>query len=217
MHWAFLLLWRVPQSLLLKNSPIAWGGYQHTLLLGWYSAGDEQCLLSFKHDAWNWGSSDQNQIILFITVWGSFRCFFANFKCVFMCLHWREDWVWPHHHNAQIGWCLSFCRFLHIWSWSSTRVTIRFFVTTLTKALLHQLLSLARRPALRRILVETSSIKGNRDYTLLWPFNEAEFVSELYPRCVAWCKPVSELYRLFFWPHGLAFALICIISFWTFY
>ncbi len=32
---------------------------------------------------------------------------------------------------------------LHIWSWSSTRVTIRFFVTTLTKTLLHQLLSLA--------------------------------------------------------------------------
>ncbi len=32
-------------------------------------------------------------------------------------------------------------------------MTIRFFVTTLTKALLHQLLSLARRPALRRILV----------------------------------------------------------------
>ncbi len=43
--------------------------------------------------------------------------------------------------------------YLHIWSWSSTRVTIRFLVTTLTKALLHQLLSLARRPALGRVLV----------------------------------------------------------------
>ncbi len=32
---------------------------------------------------------------------------------------------------------------LHIWSCSSTRVTIRFLVTTLSKALLHQLLSLA--------------------------------------------------------------------------
>ncbi len=65
-HWAFLLLWQVPQSLPLKNSPTAWGCYQHTLLLGWYSAGDKQCLLSFKHDAWNWGSSDQ--IILFLRV-----------------------------------------------------------------------------------------------------------------------------------------------------
>ncbi len=35
--------------------------------------------------------------------------------------------------------------YLHIWSWSSSRVTIRLLVTTLTKALLHQLLSLARR------------------------------------------------------------------------
>ncbi len=41
-HWAFLLFGWVPQSLLLKNSPIAWGCYQHILLLGWYSAGDEQ-------------------------------------------------------------------------------------------------------------------------------------------------------------------------------
>ncbi len=71
-------------------------------------------LVSFKHDAWNWGSSDQ--IMLFLTVWGSFRCFFANSKYVFMCLHWREDWALPHCHKAQIGgvlqWCLSFCRFL---------------------------------------------------------------------------------------------------------
>ncbi len=33
--------------------------------------------------------------------------------------------------------------YLHIWSWSSTTVTIMFLVTTLSKALLHQLLSLA--------------------------------------------------------------------------
>ncbi len=75
---------------------------------------DEQCLLSLKHNAWNCGSSDQR--ILFLTVWGSFRCFFANSKCVFMWLHWREDWVLPHCHKAQIDgvlqlW-LSFCRFL---------------------------------------------------------------------------------------------------------
>ncbi len=43
--------------------------------------------------------------------------------------------------------------YLHLWSWSSTRVTIKFLVTTLNKALLHQLLSLARRPALGRDLV----------------------------------------------------------------
>ncbi len=101
-----------------EKHPHSMSCYQHTLLLGWYSACDEQCLLSFKHDTWRLsfirGSSDQ--IILFLTVWGSFRCFFANSKCVFMCLHWREGWVWPHRRKAQIDgalqWCLSFCRCL---------------------------------------------------------------------------------------------------------
>ena len=37
--------------------------------------------------------------------------------------------------------------------WSSVRVTIRFLVTSLTKALLPRLLSLAGRPALGKILV----------------------------------------------------------------
>ncbi len=70
-------------------------------------------LVSFKHDAWNWGSS--NQIILFFRVWGSFRCFFVNSKCVSICLHCGEDWFWPRRHKAQIGGvlqCLSFFRFL---------------------------------------------------------------------------------------------------------
>ncbi len=50
--------------------------------------------------------------------------------------------------------CPSVCfSYLHVWSWSSTIVTIRFLDTTLTKALLHPLLSLARRPALGRVLV----------------------------------------------------------------
>ncbi len=40
LHSAFPQPWPVSQSLLLKNTPTAWGCYQHTLLLGWYSAGD---------------------------------------------------------------------------------------------------------------------------------------------------------------------------------
>ncbi len=93
-------------------------------------------------------------------------------------LHWGENWVWPHRHKAQIGgvlqWCLGFSH-LHIWSWSSTRVTIRLLVTSLEKALLHQLLSLARRPALGRVLVVPNFFHGNRDYMLLWTFNTADF------------------------------------------
>ncbi len=34
---------------------------------------------------------------------GPLGAFFANSKCVFVCLHWGEDWVWPHRHKAQIG------------------------------------------------------------------------------------------------------------------
>ena len=37
--------------------------------------------------------------------------------------------------------------------WSSVRVTIGFLATSLTKALLHRLLSLVRQPALGRVLV----------------------------------------------------------------
>ncbi len=149
MHWAFLLLWRVLQFLPL--------GRGMRLLPAHFTFGMVLCrwwaeLVSFKHDAWNWGSSDQR--ILFLTVWGSFRCFFANSKCVFMCLHWREDWVWPHRHKAQIDgvlqWCCPSVDSLSIWSWSPGSQVL---VTILTKALLHQLLSLARRPALGRVLV----------------------------------------------------------------
>ncbi len=67
-------------------SPCCWktASYQHTLLLGWYSAGDDQRFPS--------------NIMLGIEVHQttksflkSFRSFFANSKCVFMCLHWREN------------------------------------------------------------------------------------------------------------------------------
>ncbi len=155
MHLAFLLLWRVPQSLLLKNTPTAWGCYQHTLLLGWYSACDKQ----------SWFPS--NMMLRIEVHQTKESCFsqsggplgvFLQIPSVFSCLHWGEDWVWPNWHKAEIGgvlqWCLSFCRLLlspHM-IMSSTRVTSIFFITTLAKALLHQLLSLARRPALGRVL-----------------------------------------------------------------
>ncbi len=73
-------------------------------------------------------------------------------KCVFFCLYWGEDWVWQHRHKAQIDvvlqWCLSFCRFLlspHM-IMELNYSDIRILVSTLTKVLLRQLLSLAKRP-----------------------------------------------------------------------
>ncbi len=122
------------------TSPCCWKTVpQHEAATAHFTFG----MVLFKIYAWNWGSSDQ--IILFITVWWSFRCFFANSKCVFMCLHWREDWVLPHCIKLRSMECYSdVClsadfSYLHIGSWSSTRVTIRFLVTSLTKALFHQL------------------------------------------------------------------------------
>ncbi len=109
-HWAFILFWWVSQSLPLKNSPTAWGCYQHTLLLGWYSAGNGQRLFPSSMML----SIEVQQRILFLRVWGSWGAFFVNSKCVFFCFHWGEDWVWPHRHKAQIGgvlqWCFSFYR-----------------------------------------------------------------------------------------------------------
>ncbi len=148
LDWVFIkaisIFWRIKFSSILtiqvsvpdaEEQPHSMRLLQHTLLLGFYSACDVQCLLSFKHDAWNWGSSDHR--ILFLTVRGSFRCCFANSSCVF-----TEERI-EFGHTAikprSVECCSDVCPsvdffYLHIWSWSSTRVTIRFFFTTLTKA-----------------------------------------------------------------------------------
>ncbi len=111
-----------------------------------------------ERDAWNWGSS--NQGISFLTVWGSFRCFFLQIPSVFSCVFTEEriEFGQTAIKPRLLECCSDVCpsvgfSYLLIWPWRSTRVTIRFFVSNLTKALLHQLLSLARRPALGRVLV----------------------------------------------------------------
>ncbi len=123
----------------MKNSPTAWGCYQHTLLLGWYSAGNEQSWLT-------------SNMMLRIEVNQTGEYYFSESegplgafsKCVFMCLNWREDEfghtaIKPRSMECCSGVCPSVgFSYLHIWSSSSTRVTISFLVTTLTKALLHQ-------------------------------------------------------------------------------
>ncbi len=104
--------------------------------------------------------------------------FFLQIPSVFSCVFTEERIASGHTSiKHRLECCSDVCpsvgfSYLHIWSWSSTRVTIRFLVTTLTKALLHQLLSLSRRPALV-LVVPNFSIKGNGDYMLLWNFNAA--------------------------------------------
>ena len=60
--------------------------------------------------------------------------------------------------------------------WSSVRVTIRFLVTSLTKALLPRLLSLAGRPALGRVVVVPNffHLRMMEATVFLGTFNAAE-------------------------------------------
>ncbi len=106
-HWAFLLLWRVlqslPHSMRLLPADFTFG----MVLCRWWAE-----LHSIQQDAWNWASSDQ--IILFLTVWGSLWWFFENSKCVFMCLHRGEDWVLPHCHKSPGRWSVA-VMFVHLY------------------------------------------------------------------------------------------------------
>ncbi len=102
-------------------------------------------------------------------------------KCVFFCLHWGEDWVRPHHHKAWVVGvlqrCLSFCRFF-----LSPHMIMELKSD-------HQVLghhsNQSPSPSIAQFGQEASSKKnpgcfklipkGNKDYMLLWSFNEAEF------------------------------------------
>ncbi len=148
----------IPQSLPLKNNLTSWGCYQDTLLLGWYSAGDEQ----------SWFPSNmvfgievhQTRESRFSQSEGPLGTFFLLIPSVFSCVF-TEERIASGHTGIKprlVECCCDVCpsvdfSYLHIWSWSSTRVTIRFLVTTWTKACLYQLLGLARRPSLARALV----------------------------------------------------------------
>ena len=99
--------------------------------------------------------------------------------------------------------------------WSSVRVTIGFLVTSLTKALLPQLLSLAGRPGLggSKLL----PFKTDRGHCVLGDLQCCRNVLLPFPRSVPRHNPVSELYRQFPRPHGLVFALTCTVNCGTLY
>ena len=95
---------------------------------------------------------------------------------------------------------------------------VGFLVTSLTKALLPWLLSLARRTALGRVLVVLNFFHGTMEATVfLGTFNAAEFFKISFPISVLWHNPVSELYGQFLRPHGLVFALKCTVNCGTLY
>ena len=73
-------------------------------------------------------------------------------------------------------------------------------------------------PALGRVLVVPNffHLRIMEATVLLGTFNAAEFFVA-FPRSVPRHNPVSELCRQFLQPHGLVFALICIVSCETLY
>ncbi len=191
------------------KQPTAWGSYQHTILL--------DGTLQVMNNAWF-----SSNMMFGIEVHQTREYCFSQSEGPFGVFFFTEERIESCHttiKSRSMECCSNVCpsvrfSYLHILSWSSTRVTIRFLVTSVDKALLHQLLSLARRPALGRILVVSNffHLRVTETTCFCEPSVKQNFFSELFPRCVAWCKLVSELYRQLFWPQGLVFALICIIT-----
>ena len=88
--------------------------------------------------------------------------------------------------------------------------SVRLLVTSLTKALLPRLFSLAGRPAQGRVLV-VSNLLYLRD-----PQCWRHFLIH-FPRSVPQHNPVTELYGHFLQPNGLVFALTCTVNCGTLY
>ena len=99
--------------------------------------------------------------------------------------------------------------------WSSVRVTIGFLITSLTKALLSRLLTLAGQPALGRVLVVPNffHLRMMAPTVFLGTLN----VLVPFPRCVPRQNPVSELYGQLLRLQDLVLALTCTVNCETLY
>jgi hypothetical protein len=95
-------------------------------------------------------SSDQR--ILFLMIWESLGAFWQTPSRLSCAFYWGVASIWPLYHKGLMVVLLEGSQSPEELS-SSIRVIIGFLVTSLTKALLPQLLSLARRPAQGRVLV----------------------------------------------------------------
>ena len=86
--------------------------------------------------------------------------------------------------------------------WSSVRVTIVFLVTSLTKALLPQLLSLSRWPAQGRLLVVPNFFHLRLMEATVF-LGDLQCCRHLLPRSLPRHNLVSKLYGQYLRPHGL--------------
>jgi hypothetical protein len=100
---------------------------------------------------------------------------------------------------------------------SSVRLTIGLLVTSLTKALLPRLLSLAGRPVKGRVLAVPNENDG--DHCVLGDLQCCRQFLVPIPRSVPRHNPVSELYGQFLQTSwlGFSFALTCTVNCGTLY
>ena len=98
-------------------------------------------------------------------------------------------------------------------------VTIRLLVTSLTKALLPRLPSLARRPALGKSLGGSNLLPFNNygGHCVLGDLQCCRHFLVPFPRSVPRHNPVSELNGLFLRPHVLVYAQTCTVKCGTLY
>ena len=92
--------------------------------------------------------------------------------------------------------------------WSSVRVIIGFLVTSLTKAHLPRLLSLAGRLGGSKLLPS----KNDGSHCVLGDIQCCRHFLVDFPRSEPRHNPVTELYRQFLRPYGLVFALTCTVN-----
>ncbi len=139
-----------------EKQPHSMSCYQHTLLLGCYSAGDEQSWfpsnmmlrIELHQTRESCFSESEGPLGAFLQIPSVFSCVFTEERIEF-----GHTTIMP----RLVECCSDVCpsvdsSYLHIWSWSSTRVTISFLATSLDKPFSINC-CLAGRPALGRVLV----------------------------------------------------------------
>ena len=106
--WSVQLSLNPDQSLQLKNTPTAWCCHHYASPLGWYWEGDELCLVSSRHDIYNWGQTveswfHQTRESCFSQSASPLGAFLQTPIGLSFVFHWGEASVWPLCHKAQIG------------------------------------------------------------------------------------------------------------------
>jgi hypothetical protein len=147
---------------------------------------------------------------LVLMVWESLCAFWQTPSGLSHDFYWRVASFWPLNHKSLIGEVLRDGSPISTEElWSSVRVTIGFLVTSLTKALLPRLLSLAGRPAVGRVLVVPNSfhLKMIEATVLFGDLQCCRHFLVPFPRSVPQHNLALELNKQFLRHHGLVFAL----------